>query len=78
MTLIKVLQNKESEAFNYFQGAIDSGWVQVWKAGIEPIFEQIKHQEQFMRMIGGVEARLLNMRTRMQEDKSFLLTKNDF
>jgi TolB-like protein/Tfp pilus assembly protein PilF len=75
MTLIKVLQKNENEAFNYLQGAIDAGWVQAWRANYEPIFETIRNNDRFSKMIGGVEAKLANMRTRMVSQNNFLVAR---
>ena len=68
MALTKALRNNRTEAFYYLQGAIDVGWVQVWEAEIEPIFQPVSQDVQFTLMMGGVKARLANMRSRMSED----------
>lgn len=72
MALISVLRGDEAEAFNYLQGAIDAGWVQAWRADLEPIFEILRTQERYTLMMGGVAARLANMRIRAKEKNNFL------
>jgi len=75
MAMIKVLQKNNDEAFNYLQGAIDAGWVQAWRGSYEPIFETIRVNDRFSKMIGGVEAKLENMRTRMTGQNDFLVAE---
>jgi len=75
MALIKVLQKNDDEAFNYLQGAIDAGWVQAWRASYEPIFDTIRGNDRFSKMIGGVEAKLANMRIRMTGQNDFLVAE---
>jgi hypothetical protein len=75
MALIKVLQKNNNEAFNYLQGAIDAGWVQAWRANYEPIFDTIRDNDRFSKMIGGIEAKLANMRTRMTGQNDFLVAE---
>jgi len=75
MASIKVLQKNNDEAFNYLQGAIDAGWVQAWRANYEPIFNTIRDNERFSKMIGGIEAKLANMRTRMTGQNDFLVAE---
>ncbi len=76
MTLVKALQNDENEAFSFFQSAIDAGWVQAWKVGVEPILADIATTQRFSQMLGGVDARLENMKSRVKEQGSFLLVEN--
>jgi TolB-like protein/Tfp pilus assembly protein PilF len=73
MTLAKLLQNQEDEALNYFQGAIDAGWVQVWKVDLEPVLGVLVNKQRFGQMLGGVIARLENMKARAKEEASFFL-----
>ena len=67
MAAIRALQGNEAETLNYFQGAIDAGWVQTWKAKNEPIFAQLTSHQRFQQMIGGVNARLTSMKINKQE-----------
>ena len=76
MTLVKALQNDENEAFSFFQSAIDAGWVQAWKVGVEPILADLAKSQRFSQMLGGVQARLENMKSRVKEQGSFLLVEN--
>ncbi|WP_158089098.1 tetratricopeptide repeat protein [Cognaticolwellia mytili] len=76
MTLIKALQNDDGEAYSFFQSAIDSGWVQTWKVGTEPILSALSKTQRFKQMFGGVSARLENMKLRVKEQGSFLLVDN--
>jgi TolB-like protein/tetratricopeptide (TPR) repeat protein len=75
MAMIKVLQKNNVEGFNYLQGAIDAGWVQVWRASYEPIFDTIRESDRYSKMMGGVEAKLDNMRIRMTEHDDFLVAE---
>lgn len=76
MTLVKALQDEESEAFSFFQSAIDAGWVQAWKVEVEPILTELAKTQRFSQMFGGVKARLENMKSRVKEQGSFLLVDN--
>ena len=67
MAAIRALQGNETETLNYFQGAIDAGWVQAWKAEIEPIFAQLTSNQRFKQMIGGVNARLTSMKIKKHD-----------
>ena len=69
MALLSALKNKDIESFSYLQGAIQVGWVEIWKAKLEPIFENIKTQERFSQMIGGIEAKLAVMIGNLKEQK---------
>lgn len=71
MTLLKTLQGKESEAFYYLQGAIDVGWILLWQAQLDPILYSLRSNTQFTLMMGGVEARLATMRSKMDKVGEF-------
>lgn len=73
MSLVKTIKGNTNEAFYYLQGAIDVGWVRAWEAEIEPIMGSMQDDIQFTLMIGGVKARLANMRVRMADEDNFLL-----
>ena len=73
MSLVKTLQGNTNEAFYYLQGAIDVGWVSAWEAEVEPIMASVHEDIQFTLMMGGVKARLANMRVRMADEEAFLL-----
>jgi hypothetical protein len=73
MAQINALKNNNKEAFYYLQGAIDVGWVRVWEAEFDPAFTLLRREPQFAQMMGGVEARLATMRSRMHEQDEFLL-----
>ncbi len=77
MAMLKSLQLKKDEAFYYMQGAIDTGWVQSWKAQLDPVFSSVSSDPQFAQMMGGVEARLATMRTSLEADDEFLLADSD-
>tara|TARA_R110000737_G_scaffold1598_19_gene4847 strand:- start:4033 stop:6270 length:2238 start_codon:yes stop_codon:yes gene_type:complete len=77
MALIHALQNKKSETYQYLQGAIDAGWIKVWQADLEPILAQMKSEQQFGQMMGGIRARLATMRARADGDNTFLLADSD-
>jgi hypothetical protein len=57
------------------QGAIDARWVQVWRVTYEPIFVTIRINDRFSKMIGGMEAKLANMRTKMASENNFLVAE---
>jgi len=71
------LQNKTSATYQYFQGAIDAGWVKVWQADLEPILAKINKEQQFGQMMGGIRARLATMRSRVDGDNTFLLADSE-
>ncbi len=75
MAQINALKNNNKEAFYYLQGAIDVGWVRVWEAEFDPAFTLLRREPQFAQMMGGVEARLATMRSRMHEQDEFLLAE---
>jgi TolB-like protein/Flp pilus assembly protein TadD len=77
MALINALQNKTSATYQYFQGAIDAGWVKVWQADLEPILAKINKEQQFGQMMGGIRARLATMRSRVDGDNTFLLADSE-
>jgi TolB-like protein/Flp pilus assembly protein TadD len=77
MALAHVLQNKSSDAYQYFQAAIDAGWIKAWQADIEPILGEMNKEQQFGQMIGGIRARLATMRSRNDDDNTFLLADSD-
>lgn len=77
MALINALQNKSSETYQYLQAAIDAGWIKAWQADMEPILGQMKQDQQFGQMMGGIRARLATMRSRNYDDNTFLLADSD-
>lgn len=77
MASIKALQNDKEEVFFYLQTAIDAGWVNVWLAESEPALASLSNEQQFVQMMGGVKARLENMKRRLNNEESFLLADSD-
>jgi len=77
MALVSTLKGQKSETYQYMQGAIDAGWIKAWQADFEPILAQIKTEQQFGQMMGGVKARLATMRAREADDSTFLLAGSD-
>jgi TolB-like protein/Flp pilus assembly protein TadD len=77
MSMISAMQEKNEEAFYYLQGAIDAGWVKAWQAEFEPIYANIRQEERFTQMMGGVRARLEVMRKRANNEDAFLLAGNE-
>ena len=69
LSLINALRGDTEQAYNYLQGAIDVGWVQSWKIAAEPIFDGFSSEERFQLMLGGVNAKLATMRTRVQQQE---------
>ena len=72
MALVKALQNKKAESFYFIQGAIDAGWVRVWRAQFEPVYSTINGDPLFSLMIGGVTVRLTTMRSKSKIEEEFL------
>jgi len=77
MALVNVLQDNSSEAYQYLQAAIDAGWIKAWQADIEPILGEMNKEQQFGQMLGGIRARLATMRSRNDDDNTFLLADSD-
>jgi len=77
LALINALNNNKSDTYQYLQGAIDAGWIKAWQADLEPIFSEINKEQQFTQMMGGIRARLANMRARTSDEDSFLLADSD-
>ncbi|MCJ8319886.1 MAG: tetratricopeptide repeat protein [Colwellia sp.] len=77
MMAINALRDQEGLALNYLQGAIDSGWVETWRVGFEPIFNKLKKAPRFGQMIGGVIAKLENMKANSDINESFLLVDSE-
>jgi hypothetical protein len=73
MALLYALRDNETESFNYLQGAIDAGGVQVWQAKLEPIFAEMATQARFGQMMGGINARLAYMRNRLSDKRRAVL-----
>lgn len=67
LAMVYAMQGDQNKAINHLQAAIDSGWVTVWQAEIEPIFFEFAEEPRFQQMLGGVNARLTYMRNRMNE-----------
>ncbi|MBT8115544.1 MAG: tetratricopeptide repeat protein [Arenicella sp.] len=67
MARVNALRDNLNEAFDFLQGAIDTGWVQIWEARLEPIFLVMAEQDRFSQMMGGVDARLAVMRIRQKD-----------
>jgi len=77
MMAINALKEQEAQAINYLQGAIDSGWVETWRVDFEPIFIKLKESPRFGQMIGGVIAKLENMKANSDTNVSFLLVDSE-
>jgi TolB-like protein/Flp pilus assembly protein TadD len=77
MALVNALQNNKTGMYQYLQGAIDSGWIKAWQGDLEPILKTVKTEQQFGQMMGGIRARLATMRSRADDDNSFLLADSD-
>lgn len=73
MAQINILRGNAEEAFYYMQAAIDLGWVRVWEAENDPVFSILSQETQFAQMMGGLKAKLANMRSRMQSQGEWLL-----
>ena len=73
MAQVQLLKYQQDQALYYMQAAIDAGWVQAWKADIEPVFSSITDNTQFKQMMGGVAARLATMRTKIAADEAFMI-----
>jgi TolB-like protein/Flp pilus assembly protein TadD len=78
MAQINALRNNKEEALYYLQGAIDVGWVRVWKAEFDPVFGLLSRETQFAQMMGGVKARLATMLNRMHDEDEFLLADAEY
>ncbi|MEW6996917.1 tetratricopeptide repeat protein [Colwelliaceae bacterium BS250] len=77
MALVSALQNNNTETYQYIQGAIDVGWTKAWQAEFEPVLAQMNDDQQFNQMMGGIKARLANMRARAEDENEFLLADSD-
>ncbi|WP_019027523.1 tetratricopeptide repeat protein [Colwellia piezophila] len=77
MALISALQNNKSGTYQYLQAAIDAGWIRAWQGDLEPILAQMKTEQQFSQMMGGIKARLATMRARSDGENTFLLADSD-
>ncbi len=77
MALVSALNNDNTATYQYIQGAIDAGWIRVWQADLEPILAQVAQEQQFTQMMGGIRARLINMRAREEGESSFLLADSE-
>ena len=77
MALVSALQGDKTSTYQYIQGAIDAGWIRVWQSDIEPILAQLSQEQQFTQMMGGIRARLANMRARQESENTFLLAESD-
>lgn len=77
MAALSALNNNDEEVFYYLQAAIDAGWVRVWFAESEPVLAYLSDNQQFTQMMGGVKARLSNMKRRHNNQESFLLADSE-
>jgi TolB-like protein/Tfp pilus assembly protein PilF len=77
MALIRALQNNIPDVYYFMQGAIDLGWLQIWRAEQEPIFAGVVNDLQFAQMMGGIRARLATLRSRIDDQLPFLLAERE-
>ncbi len=49
-------------ALVHMQRAVDEGWRQHWRPGVEPILAKLNQQKSFMAMMAGLETRMAIMR----------------
>ena len=77
MMTINTLKGNDGQALSYFQSAIDTGWVETWRVDLDPFFVDIKKSQRFKQMLGGVIAKLENMKANSDTDASFLLVESN-
>jgi TolB-like protein/Tfp pilus assembly protein PilF len=77
MASISALRNNKEEVYYYLQAAIDAGWIRTWQADNEPVFAFLSKEQQYTQMIGGVNAKLENMKSRLNNEESFLLADSE-
>ncbi|MBI3005464.1 MAG: protein kinase [Ignavibacteriales bacterium] len=67
MARIYALLGNKIEAYKWLQKAMDAGWRDYRFASIDPLFENLRNDEQFKQMMAQVKAMVDEMRKRVEE-----------
>jgi TolB-like protein/Flp pilus assembly protein TadD len=69
--LLSVLQDDSQMALIHMQRAVDEGWRQHWRPGVEPILFELNQQKNFIAMMAGLETRMEIMREQLALASAF-------
>ncbi len=69
MARIYAALDRESEAYEWLQQAIAAGWIEYRWGMIDPLLENLQHEERFRQMLAQVKAKVDQMRKRVEERK---------
>jgi tetratricopeptide (TPR) repeat protein len=64
---IKAVQGDKPEAYKWLQKAIDARWRDYRFGLIDPLFENLRNDEQFQQMMAPVQSKVDEMRKRVEE-----------
>ena len=62
LALLSVIRDDNQMAIINMQRAVDEGWRQHWRPGVEPILVDLNQQKKFVAMMAGLETRMEIMR----------------
>jgi len=63
--LLSVIKDDKQMAIVHMQRAVDEGWRQHWRPGVEPILFELNHEKNFIQMMAGLETRMEIMREQL-------------
>ena len=68
---VSAIKGESSLALIHLQRAIDEGWRQHWRPGVEPCFAQLRDLPTFQSMMAGLVARMSLMREQLEFESEF-------
>jgi TolB-like protein/tetratricopeptide (TPR) repeat protein len=69
--LLAEIEGNHQMALVHLQRAVDEGWRQHWRPGVEPIFSNLADELQFQSMMAGLQTRMTIMREQLTAAASF-------
>ncbi len=67
MASIYAVQGNKEEAVRWLQKAVDAGWREYHYASRYPLFENIRDDERFKRIMNETKAKVAEMRRRVEQ-----------
>lgn len=67
LAAIHAIQGNKTEAYTWLQKAIEAGWRTYRLALIDPLFENLRNEQQFKQMMEEVKAKVDEMRRRVEQ-----------
>ncbi|MCZ6502664.1 MAG: tetratricopeptide repeat protein [Gammaproteobacteria bacterium] len=69
--LLSSIEDDNQMALFHLQRAVDEGWREHWRPGVEPIFQELVNDTNFQSMMAGLETRMNIMREQLMLASSF-------